>query len=59
MHTDQWVPDFDDPDDLTPEERLAHIVRILALGSIRLVEEQQGLTTTELNGVHHHNGFEH
>lgn len=39
---DQWLPDFDDPDDLTPEERLARIVHILALGSIRLAEEEKG-----------------
>ncbi len=40
--TDQWLPDFDDPDDLTPEERLARIVHILALGAIRLAEEEKG-----------------
>ncbi len=39
--TDQWLPDFDDPDDLTPEERLARIVHILALGAIRLAEEEK------------------
>ena len=39
--TDPWLPDFDDPDDLTPEERLARIVHILALGSIRLAEEEK------------------
>ena len=38
---DPWLPDFDDPDDLTPEERLARIVHILALGSIRLAEEEK------------------
>ena len=38
---DQWLPDFDDPDDLTPEERLARIVHILALGAIRLAEEEK------------------
>ena len=40
--TDQWLPDFDDLDDLTPEERLARIVHILALGAIRLAEEEKG-----------------
>jgi len=40
--TDSWLPDFDDPEDLTPEERLARIVHILALGSIRLAEEEGG-----------------
>ena len=39
--TDPWLPDFDDPDDLTPEERLARIVHILALGAIRLAEEEK------------------
>ncbi len=39
--TDQWLPDFDDPDDLTPEERLARVVHILALGAIRLAEEEK------------------
>ena len=39
--TDQWLPDFDDPDDLMPEERLARIVHILALGAIRLAEEEK------------------
>lgn len=39
--TDQWLPDFDDPDDLTPEERLARIVHILARGAIRLAEEEK------------------
>lgn len=39
--TDQWLPDFDDPDDLTPEERLARIVHLLALGAIRLAEEEK------------------
>lgn len=39
--TDQWLPDFDDPDDLTPEERLVRIVHILALGAIRLAEEEK------------------
>jgi len=39
--TNQWLPDFDDPDDLTPEERLARIVHILALGAIRLAEEEK------------------
>ena len=42
MNIDQWLPDFDDPDDLTPEERLARIVHILALGAIRLAEEEKG-----------------
>ena len=41
MDTDPWLPDFDDPDDLTPEERLARIVHILALGAIRLAEEEK------------------
>ena len=40
MITDQWLPEFDDPADLTPEERLGHIVRILALGVVRLIEEE-------------------
>lgn len=35
-----WNPDFDDPEDLKPEERLAEIVRILALGAIRLAEAE-------------------
>ena len=38
---DPWLPDFDDPDDLTPEERLARIVHILALGAIRLAEDEK------------------
>ncbi len=40
VNLDQWIPDFDNPEDLTPDERLAHIVRILAIGSIRLAEEE-------------------
>ncbi len=44
--TDQWLPDFDDPDDLTPEERLARIVHILALGAIRLAEEEKSGSPT-------------
>ncbi len=42
MERDQWLPDFDDPEDLTPEERLSHIIRILALGAVRLAEEENG-----------------
>ena len=44
--TDQWLPDFDDPDDLTPEERLARVVHILALGAIRLAEEEKSGSPT-------------
>lgn len=40
MSSEQWLPDFDEPDDLTPEERLAHIIRILAFGAIRLTEAE-------------------
>ena len=44
--TDLWLPDFDDPDDLTPEERLARIVHILAMGAIRLAEEEKSGSPT-------------
>jgi len=39
---DQWLPDFDDPEALTPEERLTAIVRILARGVIWLTETEHG-----------------
>lgn len=48
MNIDQWLPDFDDPDDLTPEERLAQIVHILALGAIRLAEEEKSNSPTSV-----------
>ena len=58
MHTDQWVPDFDDPNDLTPEERLAHIVRILARGAIRLAEAEHENGAAMPTAPSQCNGFE-
>ena len=46
---DQWLPDFDDPDDLTPEERLAQITHILALGAIRLAESEKNKPVLKTN----------
>ncbi|MBI4970554.1 MAG: hypothetical protein HZC17_01775 [Candidatus Omnitrophica bacterium] len=43
--TDHWTPDFDDPDDLLPEERLDRVVRLLALGAVRLAQERKVLKT--------------
>lgn len=48
---DQWLPDFDDPEDLTPEERLTRIVRILALGAIRLAEEENARPVKSQKGI--------
>lgn len=47
--TDQWLPDFDDPDDLTPEERLSRIVHILALGAIRLADSEKNKPVLKTN----------
>jgi len=59
MHSDDWLPDFDDPDDLTPAERLERIVRILARGAIRLAEEEHGGATNGQAANSPANGFEH
>ncbi len=40
-----WTPDFDDPQDLLPEERLDRIVHLLALGALRLAQERKVLKT--------------
>ena len=58
MPGEKWVPDFDDPGDLAPEERLAHIVRILALGAIRLAEAEGNAQVATHNGRQQRNGFE-
>lgn len=55
---DQWLPEFDDPDDLTPEERLTAIVRILARGVIRLTEAEHGAAKERSSAPRQANGFE-
>lgn len=55
---DQWLPEFDDPDDLTPEERLTAIVRILTRGVIRLTEAEHGGADHSSVASSQVNGFE-
>ena len=55
---DQWLPEFDDPDDLTPEERLTAIVRILARGVIRLTEAEHGAAKKRSSAPSQDNCFE-
>jgi hypothetical protein len=55
---DQGLPEFDDPEDLTPEERLTAIVRILARGVIRLAEAEHGAAKEPSSPPSQSNGFE-
>ncbi len=48
---DDWLPDFDNPDDLTPEERLSHIAKILAIGSTRLFEAETRETSNSFDNI--------